>query len=180
MFVPADLRLYSRVDPSPPLLRCEIASSVMYFIETDAQPEAFGSIPETLWWGVITLTTVGYGDVTPITPLGQFFGQSWLCLGLGCLRSQHQFLPLGLLRRLVLRRRPPSSSTAPAVGRISSSFGDGGWEFGEIYIPLHSLLLQFRGTIESAAEIGSRLVFEYVWRTVNTLRLISTAPGFYR
>lgn len=59
----------------------------MYFIETDAQSEAFGSIPETLWWGVITLTTVSSGDVTPITPLGQFFGAIVAMLGIVCAPS---------------------------------------------------------------------------------------------
>src|SRR5690606_5322344 len=42
-------------------------SSLMYFIEHKAQPENFSSIPATLWWGIITLTTVGYGDVYPVT-----------------------------------------------------------------------------------------------------------------
>jgi voltage-gated potassium channel len=60
-----------------------IASSLMYFIETDAQPEAFGSIPEAMWWGIATLTTVGYGDVTPVTPLGQFVGSIVAVLGIG-------------------------------------------------------------------------------------------------
>jgi voltage-gated potassium channel len=45
--------------------------SLMHVIESKAQPDKFGSIPETMWWGVATLTTVGYGDVFPITPLGK-------------------------------------------------------------------------------------------------------------
>ena len=43
----------------------------MYIAEHDAQPDTFSSIPETMWWGLITLTTVGYGDVSPVTPLGK-------------------------------------------------------------------------------------------------------------
>ena len=42
----------------------------MYLAEYDVQPEKFASIPQTMWWALITLTTVGYGDVYPITPLG--------------------------------------------------------------------------------------------------------------
>lgn len=47
------------------------ASSLMYFAEHEAQPKVFRSIPAALWWGVMTLTTVGYGDVFPVTPLGK-------------------------------------------------------------------------------------------------------------
>jgi voltage-gated potassium channel len=50
-----------------------LASSTLYTVERDAQPEVFGSIPSAMWWAVETLATVGYGDVFPITPLGKFF-----------------------------------------------------------------------------------------------------------
>ena len=50
------------------------SSSLMYFVEHEAQPDKFSSIPETMWWGVATLTTVGYGDIYPITSLGKFLG----------------------------------------------------------------------------------------------------------
>jgi voltage-gated potassium channel len=48
-----------------------MASSVMFYVERDAQPAVFSSIPAAMWWGVATLTTVGYGDVYPITVLGK-------------------------------------------------------------------------------------------------------------
>ena len=51
-----------------------LASSLMYYVENEAQPEAFENIPKTMWWGVATLTTVGYGDMYPITPLGKLLG----------------------------------------------------------------------------------------------------------
>jgi len=51
-----------------------IASTVLYFLEHESQPERFSSIPHAMWWGVATLTTVGYGDVYPVTPLGKLFG----------------------------------------------------------------------------------------------------------
>ena len=49
------------------------AAGGVFFAENDAQPEVFSSIPHTLWWAVVTLTTVGYGDMVPITGLGRLF-----------------------------------------------------------------------------------------------------------
>jgi voltage-gated potassium channel len=53
------------------LIILTLSSSAMYTVEKDAQPEAFGSIPDAMWWAVVTLATVGYGDVYPITPIGK-------------------------------------------------------------------------------------------------------------
>jgi voltage-gated potassium channel len=69
-----------------------IASSGMYLVEKDAQPEKFGSIPQAMWWSIVTLTTVGYGDVYPITTLGKFFGSVIIILGIGTVA-----LPSGIL-----------------------------------------------------------------------------------
>tara|TARA_B000000441_G_C21711365_1_gene332690 strand:- start:441 stop:1055 length:615 start_codon:yes stop_codon:yes gene_type:complete len=55
----------------------------MYFVEREAQPDKFGSIPLAIWWGMETLTTVGYGDVHPITPLGKVLGTLTMLLGIG-------------------------------------------------------------------------------------------------
>ena len=48
-----------------------IASTGMYYLENEAQPDKFSSVPESMYWAITTLTTVGYGDVSPITPLGK-------------------------------------------------------------------------------------------------------------
>lgn len=47
------------------------AGSIMYWTEGDAQPDKFGSIPRAMWWAIITLTTIGYGDAYPVTPVGK-------------------------------------------------------------------------------------------------------------
>jgi voltage-gated potassium channel len=58
-----------------------LSSSMMYLAEYEAQPDNFESIPKTMWWSLITLTTVGYGDVAPITPLGKIIGSLTALMG---------------------------------------------------------------------------------------------------
>jgi voltage-gated potassium channel len=65
------------------LMLLMFASTGMYLIERAAQPDKFGSIPEAAWWALATLTTVGYGDVVPITPLGKLLGGVVMLLGVG-------------------------------------------------------------------------------------------------
>jgi voltage-gated potassium channel len=55
----------------------------MYFLERGAQPDKFGSVPAAAWWALTTLTTVGYGDVVPITPFGKLLGGVVMLLGVG-------------------------------------------------------------------------------------------------
>lgn len=69
-----------------------MAASGMYFFERHAQPVAFASIPDAMWWAVSTLTTVGYGDVTPITAGGKIFGAIITVIGIGMVA-----LPTGIL-----------------------------------------------------------------------------------
>lgn len=58
------------------------SSALMYYAEHEAQPEAFGSIPASMWWGVITLATIGYGDVVPVTIAGKIIGTGVAMLGI--------------------------------------------------------------------------------------------------
>ncbi|MEY8702037.1 ion transporter [Francisella philomiragia] len=60
-----------------------ISCILMFYAEHDAQPQVFSSISNTLWWGVITLTTVGYGDMFPITILGRLIAAVVSMLGIG-------------------------------------------------------------------------------------------------
>lgn len=69
-----------------------IISFVMFYVENAAQPDKFSSIPATMWWGIATLTTVGYGDMVPITDVGKFLGGIFAIAGVGLLA-----LPAGIL-----------------------------------------------------------------------------------
>src|SRR5258707_13431227 len=60
-----------------------LAAVAVYFLERDVQPATFGSVPAALWWAIATLTTVGYGDVVPITPLGRLVAALVMICGLG-------------------------------------------------------------------------------------------------
>lgn len=65
------------------LLLLFLSAVGIYYFESEAQPESFGSIVDSLWWAVATLTTVGYGDVYPVTPGGKVFTFLVLLVGLG-------------------------------------------------------------------------------------------------
>jgi len=68
------------------------SGAVMHAIEGTAQPEKFGTIPDAMWWALATLTTIGYGDSVPITPLGKVFGACVMVFGLGLFA-----LPIGII-----------------------------------------------------------------------------------
>jgi len=68
------------------------SASSIYFAEHEAQPDAFQSIPQAMWWAVVTLTSVGYGDVSPVTGLGKFIGA--IVCGVGVLFVA---LPAGII-----------------------------------------------------------------------------------
>ncbi len=69
-----------------------ISSTVLYYCENAVQPDAFSSIPATMWWAVATLTTVGYGDMYPVTLMGKFCASIIAILGIGMFA-----LPTGIL-----------------------------------------------------------------------------------
>jgi len=67
-------------------------SSLVYYFEREAQPDKYGSIPAAMWWGIVTLTTVGYGDVTPVTLWGRIAGGLTAVMGL-CMFA----IPVGII-----------------------------------------------------------------------------------
>jgi voltage-gated potassium channel len=59
-----------------------LESTIMYTLEREAQPRTFASIPDSMWWAIVTIATVGYGDVYPVTPAGKVFGSVAMILGI--------------------------------------------------------------------------------------------------
>lgn len=74
------------------LLLLTVSSSALYLIEGGVQPDAFGSIPRAMWWSVATLTTVGYGDVYPVTAIGRLLAAFTAISGIGLIA-----MPTGIL-----------------------------------------------------------------------------------
>lgn len=81
-----------------------LASACMFLVEHDVQPEAFGTIPRAMWWASITLTTVGYGDVVPITIAGRILGAFITILGVGMAALPAGIIASGFTRELNKRR----------------------------------------------------------------------------
>ena len=92
-----------------------IASTGIYIFEKDAQPEKFGSIPEAMWWAVATLTTVGYGDVTPITPMGKLFGAIVTIIGIGTVALPSGILASGFSDQLKRRQNTYQDELSKAL-----------------------------------------------------------------
>jgi len=96
-----------------------VSSTLMFFLENEAQPETFSSIPTTMWWGIITLTTIGYGDMAPVTGIGRLLGAVIAIAGIAMFA-----LPAGLLGaafvdelgKAKVARRPHAAGSAEARG----------------------------------------------------------------
>ena len=93
-----------------------LASSLMFYLEHSAQPEKFSSIPATMWWSIITVTTVGYGDVAPVTPWGRLLAGVIALLGIGIFALPAGILGSGFMEQVAQRRSRPIIRTCPHCG----------------------------------------------------------------
>jgi voltage-gated potassium channel len=90
-----------------------ILGSVMYLVE--GRRNGFESIPDSIYWAIVTITTVGYGDISPVTPLGKFIASAIMLLGYGIIA-----VPTGIITTemtLAIRRRKYGHETCPGCGR---------------------------------------------------------------
>jgi len=84
-----------------------ISSTFMYAVEHDAQPKVFSSIPAAMWWGIVTMTTVGYGDVYPITTAGRVVAGISVLLGVGLFALPAGILASGFSEEMQKHRTAP-------------------------------------------------------------------------
>ena len=83
-----------------------LASAGIYYFEKEAQPEEFASIFHSAWWAIVTLTTVGYGDIYPVTTGGKFFTFFILMVGVGIVT-----IPAGLVASALTKAREMEEET---------------------------------------------------------------------
>ena len=90
-----------------------VLGSVMYLVENGEN--GFNSIPESIYWGIVTITTVGYGDISPVTPLGKFIASIMMFIGYGIIA-----VPTGIITTdmaMAVRSRKHGTETCPACGK---------------------------------------------------------------
>lgn len=97
------------------LLLMIFAASMIFLFEHKAQPEVFSNIPNAMWWAVITLTTVGFGDAYPITPMGKFFGAAISVIGIGMVALPAGILASAFSEQLHIRREKYRDSVVDAL-----------------------------------------------------------------
>jgi len=79
-------------------------SSLMYLLEHPGQPQVFSDVPSAMWWAVVTMTTLGYGDMVPVTALGRILGGITAVIGVAMIALPAGILASGFTEQLRLRR----------------------------------------------------------------------------
>ena len=93
-----------------------VASILMYYIEGEAQSDKFPNILSSLWWAVVTLTTIGYGDVVPVTGWGRLLSGLVAVMGIGLVAVPTGIVSSGFIEELAKRRRNDGDGEAEAAG----------------------------------------------------------------
>lgn len=100
-----------------------VSSLLVYAVEHDAQPEAFRNAFSGLWWAVATLTTVGYGDIYPITAVGRILGAVIALLGIGMVAIPTSILSSGFLEYMAKKRNTAKSADEDQPPRLCPHCG---------------------------------------------------------
>ena len=133
-----------------------IAASIMYHVEREAQPDKLGTIPDAMWWAVVTLGTVGYGDVVPITPLGRLVATFTIFCGIIVLA-----LPIGIIATAFAEEihRREFVVNWSMVARVPLFAGLNAAEIGEIMRLLRSQSVDPGSIIVRRGDPGSCMYF---------------------
>lgn len=100
-----------------------IASSLLYFAEHNAQPDSYSSIPHTVWWAVVTLTTTGYGDMIPITAIGKILSSIIMLSGVALFALPAGIITSGFLEEM-RKLRSAESKKCPHCGKPIDEYHD--------------------------------------------------------
>ncbi|THD68217.1 MAG: cyclic nucleotide-binding domain-containing protein [Bradyrhizobium sp.] len=133
-----------------------LASVAVYYLERDAQPVAFGSVPAALWWAVATLTTTGYGDVVPITPLGRLVAAVVMICGLGVFGLWTGILATGFAAET---RRDNFLKTWESVSKVPFFAALGPAAIADVTHMLRTMDLPARTTIIRKGQTGDCMYF---------------------
>jgi voltage-gated potassium channel len=133
-----------------------LASVAVYFLERDVQPATFGSVPAALWWAVATLTTTGYGDVVPITPLGRLVAAVVMICGLGVFGLWTGILATGFAAET---RRDNFLKTWGAVSRVPFFATLGPAAIADVTHMLRTMDLPARTMIIRKGQVGDCMYF---------------------
>jgi voltage-gated potassium channel len=113
------------------LLTVVVSGSLMFMLESEDQPAVFSSIPAAMWWAIETLTTVGYGDMVPVTVFGRIIGGAVSIVGIGTLALFSGLITVGFLDQLKIHREQHpkmavaiSRETITVTKRYEGSAGD--------------------------------------------------------
>lgn len=104
-----------------------IASLLLYYVEHEAQPVTFASVPAAMWWGIVTLTTVGYGDVYPITVAGRLLGGVFALSAVLLIALPTAILGSGFVEELEARRAGAGTERTASPGSVEGRDPDTRW-----------------------------------------------------
>jgi voltage-gated potassium channel len=133
-----------------------LASVAEYYVERDVQPAGFGSVPAALWWAVATLTTTGYGDVVPITPLGRLIAAAVMICGLGVFGLWTGILATGFAAET---RRDNFLKTWESVSKVPFFAALGSAAIADVTHMLRTIDLPARTAIIRKGQVGDCMYF---------------------
>jgi voltage-gated potassium channel len=133
-----------------------LASVAVYYLERDVQPGTFGNIPAALWWAVATLTTTGYGDVVPITPLGRLIAAFVMICGLGVFGLWTGILATGFAAET---RRDNFLKTWESVSKVPFFAALGPAAIADVTHMLRTMDLPARTMIIRKGQVGDCMYF---------------------